>query len=75
MNKKSRVAVSILVGIVLVVIAVVYWTTPTGSLPTYFPGYTAGGTGFHVKHGVAAFVVGLAAFAYAWFQSSSKKKN
>ena len=29
----------------------------------------------HVKHGVASFLVGLACFAFAWFQSGPKRER
>jgi hypothetical protein len=54
---------------------VVYWTTPAGSLPTWLPGFTASDGAIHIKHGIAAFVVALAAFAYAWFSSGKKKQS
>ncbi|MEA2130796.1 MAG: hypothetical protein QOJ85_3687, partial [Solirubrobacteraceae bacterium] len=35
----------------------------------FLPGHEAGSTHHHVKHGIAALVVGLGAFAFAWFQT------
>jgi hypothetical protein len=55
------------VGLVLIAIAIVYWVEPAKSLPSFFPGHAAGSAHHHVKHGVAAFLVGLALLAYAWF--------
>jgi hypothetical protein len=62
---------SLLAGGVLIVIAVIYAVEPAASLPTFFPGHV-GATDpehahHHVKHAIAAFALGLAAFAYAWF--------
>ncbi len=65
-------ALALLLGIVLVIVAVVYWITPAGSLPHYFPGFIEGGTSTHVKHGLAALIVALGLFAYAWFQTGKK---
>ena len=72
-NDRLLVALAILAGIVLIVIAIVYWAEPAKSLPGFFPGHQAGSTHHHVKHGIAAFLVGLAAFAFAWFRSGPKR--
>jgi len=65
---------AVVVGIALIVIAVVYWVEPARSLPGFFPGHEAGSDHHHVKHGIAAFVVGLACLAFAWFQSGPRTK-
>lgn len=70
MTKHRQLIVpAILLGLVLIAIAIVYWATPASSLPSFFPGHSAGSSTHHVKHGVAAFLLGLACFAFAWFQS------
>ena len=58
-----------LVGVALLVVAVVYWAESADSLPGFFPGHEAGSSTHHVKHGIAAAVVAIALFAYAWFQT------
>jgi len=60
---------AVIVGIVLVIVAILYWITPAGSLPGFAPGFEAGSTHIHIKHGVAAFILALALFALAWFKS------
>jgi len=60
---------AVIVGIALIVLAVVYWVEPAKSLPSWIPGHEAGSNHHHVKHGIAAFVLGLAFLALAWFQS------
>ena len=35
----------------------------------FFPGHEAGSTHHHVKHGIAALLLGLGAFVFAWFQT------
>jgi hypothetical protein len=65
------VAAAIL-GIALIVVAVVYWIEPASSLPGLFPGHEAASDHHHVKHGVAALVVGLALLAFAWFNTGKK---
>lgn len=58
-----------LVGVVLVVVAVVYFTKSAGSLPSFLPGHQAGSA--H-KHGIAALLVGLIAIGGAWLSSGTK---
>ena len=71
--KKIQIVLSIIIGIACLALMVVYWTVPAGSLPHYLPGFIAGSTEVHLKHGVAALVIALAAFAFAWFSSGKKK--
>ena len=64
---------AILLGLALIVIGIVYWAEPAHSLPGFFPGHDLRSTTHHLKHGIAAFLVGLALLAFAWFQTGSKK--
>jgi hypothetical protein len=72
-NDRLLVTLALLAGIVLIVIAIVYWIEPAKSLPGFFPGHQAGSAHHHVKHGIAAFVVGLGAFVFAWFRTGPKR--
>jgi hypothetical protein len=74
---RSRLLVlaGLLAALVLFAIAAVYWAEPARSLPSFFPGHKAGSAHHHVKHGIAAFIVGLAALAFAWFQSGSASRR
>jgi hypothetical protein len=60
---------AVLAGLVLLAIAVVYFVEPAGSLPSFFPGHEAGSSHHHAKHGIAALVLALGCFVFAWFQS------
>jgi UDP-N-acetylmuramyl pentapeptide phosphotransferase/UDP-N-acetylglucosamine-1-phosphate transferase len=73
--RKQLVALAIALGIALIAIAVVYWVEPAKSLPSFFPGHDAGSSHRHVKHGIAAVLVGLACFAFAWFNTGPKKSR
>jgi len=73
-NDRLLVVLSIVVGILLIIVGIVYWVEPARSLPGFFPGHEAGSAHHHVKHGIAAILVGLACFAFAWFNSGPKKK-
>ena len=48
-----------LLGVVLLVIAAVYFLVPADQLPGFFPGHEAGAARVHMKHGVVAGVIGL----------------
>ncbi len=72
-NRKWLVVLAVILGIALIVVAVIYWVEPAGSLPSFFPGHEAGSSHHHVKHGIAAFFVGLACLAFAWFNTGPKK--
>jgi hypothetical protein len=59
-----------IIGIVFIGVALVYWLTPAGGLPSFLPGFDAGSDRFHLTHALGAFMVALALFAIAiiWFQ-------
>jgi hypothetical protein len=64
---------AVLAGIVFLVIAVVYFADTAHALPSFFPGHSSAPTSHHhVKHGIAALVVALACFVFAWFQTGPK---
>jgi uncharacterized membrane protein HdeD (DUF308 family) len=64
---------AVILGIALIVVGVIYWAEPARSLPGFFPGHEAGSAHHHVKHGLAAFLLGLACLAFAWFSSGPKQ--
>jgi hypothetical protein len=41
-------------SIICVIIAIMYFVLPGGSLPTFLPGYVADSTHIHMMHGFAA---------------------
>ncbi len=62
-------------GVVLVVVAVVYFAESAGSLPAFFPGHSAGSTHHHTTHGIAALVLGLVALLGAWMAGGSREQS
>jgi hypothetical protein len=68
-KRRNLILPAIGLGLLFLVIAVIYWAEPAGSLPGFFPGHSAGSGHHHVKHGIAAFVVALGCFVFAWFQT------
>jgi Na+/H+ antiporter NhaD/arsenite permease-like protein len=67
---------AVVVGVVLIVVAIVYFVEPAHSLPSFFPGHVSATSSeashHHTKHGIAALIVALALFAFAWFQTGPK---
>ena len=74
-NKKFLTYISVFVGLVFLILALIYWFTPAGLLPVYLPGYIAGSTLIHFKHGLASLILALVVFAFAWFKSGEKSSN
>jgi len=74
-NRRLLAVAAIVLGIALIAVAAVYWAEPAKSLPSFFPGHQAGSNHHHTKHGIAAFLVGLAALAFAWFNTGPKKSR
>ena len=73
MNKTLSV-LAIIIGILLLGVAVLYWTTPASNLPAFMPGFEAGITTIHFKHGLASAILGVALFVFAWFRSAPKSQ-
>jgi hypothetical protein len=74
MQKRSNLIIpAIILGIIFLILAVVYFAEPAKSLPSFIPGHEAGSSHHHVKHGIAAAVLGVGCFVFAWFQSGPKR--
>ena len=71
-NSRLLIVLAALAGVALLVVAGVYFAEPAKSLPSFFPGHDPAMAGHHTKHGIAALVVALGCFAFAWFQSGPK---
>ncbi len=75
-NLRKLAVPAVILGVLLLVIAVIYFVTPEHSLPSFFPGHSSATSAeanhHHTKHGIAAIVVALACFAFAWFQTGPK---
>lgn len=64
-----------LLGVVLIIIAVVYFTETAHQLPSFFPGHESGKNGtlhHHTKHGILALVLGILALIGAWMTAGRK---
>lgn len=78
-NLRKLIVPAVLLGVLLIVVAVIYFIAPEHSLPSFFPGHASTGSAeanhHHTKHGIAALVVALACFAFAWFQTGPKARS
>ncbi len=70
--RKTLNVLAVVVGLVFVGVALVYWMTPANMLPSYLPGYNPALSSVHFKHGLGAFIVGAALFVFAWFRTGKK---
>jgi hypothetical protein len=52
-----------LLGVVLLVVAAVYFVLPADQLPSFLPGHEVGVARMHTKHGIVAGVAGLVLLA------------
>jgi uncharacterized membrane protein HdeD (DUF308 family) len=73
--RRYLVPLAVVLGVALIVVGIVYFAEPAKSLPSFFPGHEAGSAHHHTKHGIASVLVGLACFAFAWFNSGPKKSG
>ena len=71
-RSRALIVPAVVLGILLIVVAVVYWIDSAKDLPSFFPGHDAGSSTVHVKHGIAALVLGLGCLVFAWFQTGPK---
>jgi len=75
-NLRRLVIPVAILGVLMIAVAVVYFVQPQHSLPSFFPGHSSAtdpeANHHHTKHGIAALVVALACFAFAWFQTGPK---
>jgi len=73
-GNRVLVFAALIAGVLLIAVAVIYWLEPAKSLPfPDFLGHEAGSSTIHIKHGIAAFLLGIACFVFAWFQSGPKR--
>ena len=73
-KNRTLVFLGIAGGIICIAAAIMYWTVPEKSLPLPdFLGHSSS-SAHHIKHGIAAFLLGLALLAFAWFKSGPRNK-
>ena len=58
------------------VVGVIYMVENAHALPSFFPGHSSQpSTHHHVKHGIAALLLGLACLAFAWFRTGPRDRT
>jgi hypothetical protein len=68
-KRRNLIAPAIVLGVLFMALAVLYFVDSASSLPSFIPGHQSGSTHHHIKHGIAALVVTFGCFVFAWFQS------
>ena len=58
--------IAYLLAIICVIAAVMYYTMPAGSLPTFMPGYAAGSDHIHTTHAIASAIGAVVLFVIGW---------
>ena len=66
MSNHRALVIPAVLGILLLVVAVLYFADSAANLPSLMPGHEAGSSHHHIKHGIAALIVAL---VFAWFQT------
>ena len=78
-NLRKLTIPAAIVGILLIVVAVIYFVEPAHSLPSFFPGHVSAASSeakhHHTKHGIAALVVALGCFVFAWFATGPRSQG
>jgi hypothetical protein len=68
-KRRYLILPALVVGLVLLALAVLYFVDSASALPSFIPGHEAGSAHHHVKHGIAALLLSIGAFTFAWFQT------
>ena len=76
MSNKVIAIVAGIIGVILLGVGFIYLTQTPDHLPSFFPGHSAVATPEkHTKHGIAAIVVAVFLFVFAWFASGKKSTS
>ena len=76
MTKRPALIVpAVVAAVALLALAALYFADSASALPSFIPGHEAGSTHHHVKHGIAAAILGLFALVFAWFQTEPTRRS
>ncbi|MDT4891395.1 MAG: hypothetical protein QOE97_430 [Pseudonocardiales bacterium] len=64
--------VLVIIGVLLAIVAGLYFADTASNLPAFLPGHQAGSAHHHTKHGIAAAIVAVLAFAGAWMSGGRR---
>jgi hypothetical protein len=75
-NDRLLAALAAVVGLVLIAVGVIYIAFNEHDIPSFFPGHVSHpASHHHVKHGIAAILLGLACLAFAWFRTGPRERT
>ena len=63
----SMKAIVTVLGVILIVVAAVYFLVPADALPTFFPGHETGLMRIRAKHGMLSGALGIVLLALSWW--------
>ena len=74
-NDRLLAVLAALAGFALIVVGVIYIALNEHDIPSFFPGHVSHpASHHHVKHGIAAILLGLACLAFAWFRTGPRDR-
>ena len=74
-NDRLLAALAAILGFVLIAVGVIYIAFDEHDIPSFFPGHVSHpASHHHVKHGIAAILLGLACLAFAWFRTGPRDR-
>lgn len=74
-TRRTPLAVTVLlavIGLALIAVSIIYFTTTSGQLPAFIPGRLAHNTHHHIKRAVLALVLGVVVLIGAWLSTGRK---
>jgi hypothetical protein len=74
-KRPNLIIPAVIAGIVLLALAALYFIDTADALPSFIPGHEAGSAHHHAKHGIAALVLAIGAFVFAWFQTGGTSSD
>ncbi|MGN6188684.1 MAG: GAF domain-containing protein, partial [Conexibacter sp.] len=66
---------AIALALLLFALAALYFVDSASALPSFVPGHEAGSAHHHVKHGIAALLLGIGALVLAWFPTGPTRTS
>jgi hypothetical protein len=61
-----RIVITLL-GVVLIIVAGLYFLLPADQLPAFLPGHEEGVTRIHTRHGIIAGIAGIVLLGTGWW--------
>ena len=66
-SKQLMAGAAVILGLLMLIVAALYFTQAAGALPAFLPGYAAGSATHHAKHGILALALAIVCFVAARF--------